>query len=363
MADRNDPFVAAPKVLLHDHLDGGLRPRTVIDLAADCGHHLPTDDEQRLGEWFVEAAGSGSLERYLETFGHTVAVMQTGPALTRVARECVEDLAADGVVYAEVRYAPELHLENDLTLDEVVTAVQQGIEEGVHRAHGAGRTIVVRQLLTAMRHQARSREIAELAVRYRDDGVAGFDIAGAEAGYPPTRHLDAFEYLQRENAHFTIHAGEAFGLPSIWQAIQWCGADRLGHGVRIIDDITLGDDGDGTRGAKLGRLASYVRDKRIPLEMCPSSNLQTGAVGSLTEHPIGPLARLGFRVTVNTDNRLMSGTSMSREMRLLAGTFGFDLGELRWFTINAMKSAFLPFDERLALIDDVIKPGYAALRA
>jgi adenosine deaminase len=361
MADQGDPFVPAPKVLLHDHLDGGLRPRTVIDLAADCGHELPTDDEQGLGRWFVEAAGSGSLERYLETFGHTVAVMQTGPALTRVARECVEDLAADGVVYAEVRYAPELHLENGLTLDEVVTAVQQGIEEGVHTAHAAGATIVVRQLLTAMRHQARSREIAELAVRYRDDGVAGFDIAGAEAGYPPTRHLDAFEYLQRENAHFTIHAGEAFGLPSIWQAIQWCGADRLGHGVRIIDDITLGDDG--ARGAKLGRLASYVRDKRIPLEMCPSSNLQTGAVRSLGEHPIGPLARLGFRVTVNTDNRLMSGTSMSREMRLLAETFGFGQGELRWFTINAMKSAFLPFDERLALIDDVIKPGYEALQA
>jgi adenosine deaminase len=358
----HDVYVAAPKVLLHDHLDGGLRPQTVAELAADCGHQLPTDDPQRLGEWFVESASSGSLERYLQTFGHTVAVMQTPRALTRVARECVEDLAADGVVYAEVRYAPELHLENNLTLDEVVAAVQQGIEEGVHRAQGAGRTIVVRQLLTAMRHQARSRQIAELAVRYRDDGVAGFDIAGAEAGYPPTRHLDAFEYLQRENAHFTIHAGEAFGLPSIWQAIQWCGADRLGHGVRIIDDITLGDEGDGTSGAKLGRLASYVRDKRIPLEMCPSSNLQTGAVSSLTEHPIGPLARLRFRVTVNTDNRLMSGTSMSREMRLLTDAFGFDLSDLRWFTVNAMKSAFLPFDERLALIEGVIKPGYAALQ-
>ena len=192
-----DVFVAAPKVLLHDHLDGGLRPQTIVELAADCGHELPADDADRLAEWFVESASSGSLERYLETFSHTVAVMQTGPALTRVARECVEDLAADGVVYAEVRYAPELHLSNDLTLDEVVRAVEEGIEEGVHAAHGAGRTIVVRQLLTAMRHQARSREIAELAVRYRDNGVAGFDIAGAEAGYPPTRHLDAFEYLQR----------------------------------------------------------------------------------------------------------------------------------------------------------------------
>jgi adenosine deaminase len=382
----SDLYVAAPKVLLHDHLDGGLRPQTIVELADDCGHRLPADDADRLGEWFVESASSGSLERYLETFGHTVGVMQTGPALTRVARECVEDLAADGVVYAEVRYAPELHLSHDLTLDEVVRAVQEGIEEGVHAMHRSGRTIVVRQLLTAMRHQARSREIADLAVRYRDDGVAGFDIAGAEAGYPPTRHLDAFEYLQRENAHFTIHAGEAFGLPSIWQAIQWCGADRLGHGVRIIDDISLdgglgagldtglagagldgdpGDPGDPggdvTGAAKLGRLASYVRDKRIPLEMCPSSNVQTGAVRSIREHPIGPLTRLRFRVTVNTDNRLMSGTSMSREMRLLAEAFGYGPADMRWFTINAMKSAFLPFDERLALIDDVIKPGYAAL--
>jgi adenosine deaminase len=364
-----DVYVAAPKVLLHDHLDGGLRPQTIVELAADSGHELPVENPERLGEWFVESAGSGSLERYLETFGHTVGVMQTGPALTRVARECVEDLAADGVVYAEVRYAPEQHLSHGLSLDEVVRAVQEGLEEGAHAARAAGRPIVVRQLLTAMRHQARSREIAELAVRYRDDGVAGFDIAGAEAGYPPTRHLDAFEYLQRENAHFTIHAGEAFGLPSIWQAIQWCGADRLGHGVRIIDDISL--DGDGWHGgpadtagtAKLGRLASYVRDKRIPLELCPSSNVQTGAVRSITEHPIGPLARLRFRVTVNTDNRLMSGTSMSQEMRLLAAAFGYGLPDLRWFTLNAMKSAFLPFDERLALIDGVVKPGYDALAA
>jgi adenosine deaminase len=356
-----DIYVAAPKVLLHDHLDGGLRPQTVLELADECGHRLPEDDVDRLAEWFVESADSGSLERYLETFSHTVAVMQSGPALVRVARECVEDLAADGVVYAEIRYAPEQHLAGDLTLDEVVTSVQQGVEEGVARAGSGGRPIVVRQLLTAMRHQARSREVAELAVRYRDDGVAGFDIAGAEAGYPPTRHLDAFEYLQRENAHFTIHAGEAFGLPSIWQAIQWCGADRLGHGVRIVDDITFADGGGRLAEATLGRLASYVRDKRIPLEMCPSSNVQTGAVTSITDHPIGPLAQLRFRVTVNTDSRLMGGTSMSREMRLLAAAFGYGLAEMRWFTLNAMKSAFLPFDERLALIDDVIKPGYAAL--
>ena len=349
----------APKVLLHDHLDGGLRPRTVVELAAETGHRLPAEDATALGRWFEESASSGTLERYLETFAHTVAVMQTAAQLRRVARECVLDLAADGVVYAEVRYAPEQHLEGGLSPEHVVEAVRDGIIDGEEAARRDGRRIAVRQLLTAMRHQARSREIAELAVAYRDQGVVGFDIAGAEAGYPPTRHLDAFEYLQRENAHFTIHAGEAFGLPSIWQAIQWCGADRLGHGVRIIDDIAVGEDGT----PSLGLLASYVRDMRIPLEMCPSSNLQTGVASSIAEHPIGVLARLWFRVTVNTDNRLMSGTSMSTEMNRLVDAFGYGMDDLRWFTLNAMKSAFLPFDERLRIIEDQIKPAYAVLGA
>jgi adenosine deaminase len=239
-------------------------------------------------------------------------------------------------------------------MEEVVAAVQRGFDEGQTAAGGA---IVVRQLLTAMRHKANSREVAELMVRHRDAGVVGFDIAGAEAGYPPTRHLDAFEYLQRENAHFTIHAGEAFGLPSIWEAIQWCGADRLGHGVRIIDDITVGPDGL----PRLGRLAAYVRDKRIPLELCPHSNVQTGAAESIAEHPIGLLTKLRFRVTVNTDNRLMSGTSMTQEMIALVEAFGLGLADLQWFTLNAMKSAFLHFDERLRIINEVIKPGYAKL--
>ncbi|WP_446665274.1 adenosine deaminase [Flexivirga sp. B27] len=343
---------ALPKVLLHDHLDGGLRPATIVELAAQIGYtELPASDADSLGRWFREAADSGSLERYLETFSHSVAVMQTADALRRVASECAQDLAADGVVYAEVRYAPEQHLEGGLTLEEVVEAVNAGFRDG--EAASGGR-IVVRALLTAMRHAAKSTEIAQLAVRYRDEGVAGFDIAGAEAGFPPTRHLDAFEYLQRENAHFTIHAGEAFGLPSIWEAIQWCGAERLGHGVRIVDDIT----DFGQPGEKLGLLAAYVRDRRIPLEMCPSSNLQTGAADSIAGHPITRLKDLRFRVTVNTDNRLMSGTSMSREMQLLVDEAGWTLDDLRWVTINAMKSAFLPFDERLAIIDDVIKPGY-----
>ena len=361
MSNFGAPVELVPKVVLHDHLDGGLRPQTIVDLAVDQGYDgLPTTDHAALGSWFVEACSSGSLERYLDTFTHTVGVMQTTAALTRVASECAQDLAADGVVYAEIRFAPELHVERGLSLPEVVEAVQAGFREGERLAAAAGHRIRVGTLLTAMRHAARSREIAELVVRYRDLGVVGFDIAGAEAGFPPTRHLDAFEYLRRENSHFTIHAGEAFGLPSIWEALQWCGADRLGHGVRIVDDIT---DSPAEVGPVLGRLAQYVRDKRIPLEMCPSSNVQTGAAASIAEHPIGLLRRLHFRVTVNTDNRLMSGTSMSREMALLADAFGYGWSDLQWFTVNAMKSAFIPFDERLDLINRIIKPGYAALTA
>ncbi|GAA2888280.1 adenosine deaminase [Streptomyces mexicanus] len=356
----SDQIRRAPKVLLHDHLDGGLRPATVVDLARESGYtQLPDTDPDKLGLWFREAADSGSLERYLETFSHTVGVMQTRQALVRVARECAQDLAADGVVYAEVRYAPEQHLEGGLSLQEVVEAVDEGFREGERLALAEGHRIRIGALLTAMRHAARALEIAELANAYRDEGVVGFDIAGAEAGYPPTRHLDAFEYLKRENNHFTIHAGEAFGLPSIWQALQWCGADRLGHGVRIIDDIRVREDGT----VELGRLASYVRDKRIPLELCPSSNLQTGAAPSYEEHPIGLLRRLHFRATVNTDNRLMSHTSMSREFEHLVEAFGYTLDDMQWFTVNGMKSAFIPFDERLAMINDVIKPGYAALKS
>ena len=350
----------APKVLLHDHLDGGLRPSTVLELADEIGYdRLPTTDAQDLGRWFFDAARSGSLERYLRTFAHTVAVLQTADALHRVARECALDLAADGVVYAEVRFAPELHIESGLRLTEVVDAVLAGFAAGERQAAAEGRPIIVRTLLTAMRTAARSLEIARLAVGYRDLGVAGFDIAGAEAGNPPTRHLDAFEYLRRESAHFTIHAGEAFGLPSIWEALQWCGADRLGHGVRIVDDIDVTADGS----IRLGRLAAYVRDRRVPLEMCPTSNIQTGVCETMADHPIGLLRRLGFRVTINTDNRLMSATSMSAEMGAVADAFGWGMADLQWLTVNAMKSAFLPFDERLALINGVIKPGYERLKA
>ena len=347
-----DDIRRAPKVLLHDHLDGGLRPETIVELADESGYgDLPTRDPGELAAWMTRGADRKDLLLYLETFAHTVGVMQTKEALVRVARECAEDLAADGVVYAEVRYAPELHLEGGLDLDDVVGAVQQGFAEG---ADASG--IRIGTLLTAMRTAARSLEIADLAVRWRDHGVVGFDIAGAEAGYPPTRHLDAFEHVRRENFHLTIHAGEAFGVPSIWEALQLCGAERLGHGVRIVDDIEVGSDG-----TRLGRVAHLVRDRRVPLELCPTSNVHSGAATSIHDHPIGLLMDLKFRVTVNTDNRLMSATSLSNEFAQLVDAFGIGWDRIRRLTINAMKSAFIPFDERVELLERVIRPAYAAL--
>jgi adenosine deaminase len=346
---------AVPKVLLHDHLDGGLRPQTVLELARETGYRdLPGDNVEELTRRLTAGAHRGHLEVYLDAFRHTVAVMQTAGALRRVAAECAEDLAADGVVYAEVRFAPELHTERGLTLDEVVAAVLEGFRQG-----SAGRGIKVYALLTAMRTAARSLEIAELAVRYRDAGVVGFDIAGAEAGWPPSRHLDAFQYIMRENFHITIHAGEAFGLPSIWEAVQWCGADRLGHGVRIMDDIQISAEGN----VQLGRLAAYIRDRRIPLEMCPTSNVQTGAAPSIALHPIRILRQLSFRVTVNTDNRLMSQVTLSSEFHRLVTEFGYGWSDVEWLTTNAMKSAFAGFDERIRIINTVIKPGFATARA
>ena len=341
-----------PKVLLHDHLDGGVRPLTVIELADQVGYRdLPSTDPVELTRQLTAGGHRGHLNLYLDAFRHTVGVMQTADALHRVARECAADLAADGIVYAEVRFAPELHTERGLSLDEVVEAVLDGFRETPG--------VTVYALLTAMRTAARSAEIAELAVRYRDKGVVGFDIAGAEAGWPPSRHLDAFQYVKRENFHITIHAGEGFGLPSIWEAVQWCGAERLGHGVRIADDITITPDGN----VQLGRLATYIRDRRIPLEMCPTSNVQTGAAPSIARHPLRLLRQLQFRVTVNTDNRLMSQITLSDEFHRVATEFGYGWSDLEWLTINAMKSAFAGFDERLRLINTVIKPGFAVARA
>jgi adenosine deaminase len=355
-----DAIRRAPKAVLHDHLDGGLRPSTLVDLAAEYGYGgLPTTDTETLAAHIRRGADRKSLELYLETFAHTVGVMQERDAITRVAAECAEDLAADGVVYAEVRMAPELCTERGLTLDEVQAAILEGYRIGSARAEAAGTPIVVRSIVTAMRQAARSVEVAECAVRWRDAGVVGFDVAGPEKGFPPTRYLDAFDLIRRENFHITIHAGESFGLPSIWEALQFAGAERLGHGVRIVDDITVREDGS----VELGRPAAFVRDRRVPLEMCPTSNVHTGAAASIEEHPIDLLRRLRYRVTVNTDNRLMSGVTLSSEFEALDRAFGIGLGEMEWLTINAMKSGFAPFDERLRLINEVVKPGYAHLRA
>jgi adenosine deaminase len=356
----HDTIRRAPKALLHDHLDGGLRPATVIDLASEYGYiGLPTTDVDELSAWFRRGADRKSLELYLETFTHTFGVMQWPDAIARVAAECAEDLAADGVVYAEVRMAPELCTEQGLTLDEAVQAMLEGFRIGTERALAAGHAITMKLIVTAMRQAARSVEVAECAVRWRDAGAVGFDVAGPEKGFPPTRYLDAFDYIRRENFHITIHAGESFGLPSIWEAVQFAGAERLGHGVRIVDDIRTRPDGS----VGLGRLAAFVRDRRIPLEMCPTSNVHTGAAASIREHPIDLLRRLRFRVTLNTDNRLMSGVSLSSEFAALDEAFAIGLGEMEWLTLNALKSAFAPFDERLRLINEVVKPGYAHLRA
>jgi adenosine deaminase len=355
----SDQIKRVPKALLHDHLDGGLRPETIIEIAQQIGYKkLPTDDPKQLADWFEESCNSHSLVRYLETFSHTIAVMQSKEAIIRVSRECAIDLARDGVVYAEVRGAPELFTEQGLSLDQVVEATLEGYKQGMAEAAREGNKIRVESLLCGMRQNNRSQEAAAAVVKYRDKGVVGFDIAGPEDGFPPTNQLETFEYLRKENAHFTIHAGEAYGLPSIWEAIQICGAERLGHGVRIIDDIDFSGDKP-----KLGPLASYVRDRRIPLELCPTSNLQTGAAKTYSEHPIGMLAKLRFRVTLNTDNRLMSRTSMSNEMSECVKSFGWKFADLQRVTVNALKSSFIPFEERLEIIEKVVKPAYAVISA
>ncbi len=353
-----DLLRALPKVSLHDHLDGGLRPATVFEIATEIGRPLPADSPEALGRWFADAANSGSLVRYLETFDHTVAVMQTPEHLRRVAREFVEDLADDGVVYAEARWAPEQHTRGGLTEADAVEAVRDGLAEGMIVCADRGQRLQVQQLVTSMRHVEPSTRIAELALAYRDQGVAGFDIAGAEDGFPAERFLPAFQLLKQASFPYTIHAGEAAGLESLWGALQVCSANRIGHGVRIVEDITSNDDGSVT----LGRLAAYVRDQQVPLELCPSSNVQTGAVASLEAHPFALLDGLGFVVTVNSDNRLMSGTSLSQEMAVLVDHLGYDLDGLERITVNAAASAFLPYPLREELIDEVILPGFDAAR-
>jgi adenosine deaminase len=347
-------FRKLPKVLLHEHLDGGLRPATVIELARENRYRgLPTEDAGELAVWFHRGAQKGNLPEYLEGFAHTCGVMQSREALERVAYEFIEDMHEDGVVYAEVRFAPLLHTEAGLSQDEVVSAVLKGLRRG-EKEFGVKWGVII----CALRHLGDSMVAAELAIRWREAGVVGFDLAGGESGFPPKKHIDAFHAVQRANFRITIHAGETFGLESIWQALQYCGAHRLGHATRLRDNIHLMDDGS----LKLGTLAQYVLDCRIPLEMCLYSNLHTGACHNLAEHPFGLFFRNGFRVCLNTDDRLMSDTTMTKETILATELFDLNLAEIEKLNINAMKSAFAPYDKRLALIFNKIKPGYAALR-
>ncbi len=343
-----------PKVQLHDHLDGGLRPETVIELAKDQKYDkLPTKDPGELAEWFHRGANRGSLPLYLEGFAHTTGVMQTDEALERVAYEMMEDMKKDGVVYVETRFAPVFHTDKGLHWEEIVSSVLRGMERG-KRDFGVEYGLII----SAMRNMNLSEEMAQLAVDFRDRGVVGFDLAGEEGGYPPKKHVEAFQYIQRQNFNITIHAGEGFGKESIWQAIQWCGAHRIGHATRLIEDIVISDG----KVVKLGTLAQYVLDKRIPLEICLSSNVHTGAAKNLREHPFGVYYREKFRVTLNTDNRLMSATTLTKEFEIAEEVFHISFGEMEKLSINAMKSAFIPYGDRIRIIYDLVKPGFKALR-
>ena len=339
-----------PKVLLHDHLDGGLRPRTVIDLAKEIGYQdLPQQDPAELAAWFHRRAQQGKVPEYLEGFLHTTSVMQTPEALERVSFEFIEDMHEDGVVYAEVRFSPLFHTDLGLSQDQAIEAVLKGLARG-KETYGVEWGLII----CAMRHLAASVETAELAIRWRDHGVVGFDLAGSEAGFPPNNHLEAFQAIERANFPITIHAGEAFDTESIWQALQYCGAHRLGHATRLRDDITLRPDGS----LKLGTLAQYILDRRVPLEMCLRSNLHSGAFSDIGSHPFGTFFRQGFRVCLNTDDRLMSNTTMTKETTLAAEVFDLSLQDLEKLALNAMKSAFAPYDKRIKLISQTIKPGY-----
>lgn len=342
-----------PKVELHDHLDGGLRPATIIELAGKAGVQLPAAEPAELGSWFHRGADRQSLALYLEGFRVVLSVMQSEEALERIACESLEDRAQDGIVYVELRFAPVLCTAGGLNLEEVVRAVLRGLEQGKHSTG-----VEYGLILCGMRDQTVSLETAELAVSFREKGVVGFDLAGDEYGHPPKKHLDAFEFIRRMNFNITIHAGEAFGMESIWQAIQYCGAHRIGHATRLREDMAI----HGTRIEKMGSLAHFIRDKRIPLEMCLSSNVHTGAAASLDDHPFPVYYRNNFRAILCTDNRLMSNTTLSKEMHLAVTHYNLTLEDLEKITLNAMKSSFIHHDDRIRIIYDVLKPRFTRMR-
>ena len=355
-----DLLRAAPKALLHDHLDGGLRPSTVVELADGIGWTLPSTDVDELQAWFTAGAESGDLLQYLATFEHTLAVMQTADAIERVAAEAVVDLADDGVVYAEVRFAPELH--TGVSLEEAVAAVTAGLRRGEREAAKAGRQISAYVICCAMRTEHRSLEVARLVdrVRVTDPKVVAFDLAGAETGFPPSMHAEALAFARARHLNVTIHASEPPDLELIDDALVH-GAHRIGHGVRLGRDTTPHPDAPG--GLRLGPLARYVLDRQIHLELAPTCNVQIGAVGSVAEHPIGPFLRAGFNVGVNTDNRLMSGVSPSSELDAVTAAFDLSWGEVERLTVNAIESGFAPYEDRHRILDDVVRPFYAAHRS
>jgi len=347
---------AIPKVGLHEHIDGSLRPTTVLELARQAGYQgLPHSDPEALGTWFFDGANRKQLSQYLEGFRHTIAVMQTEEALERVAYECLSDNAAENVVYAELRFAPHFHTRGGLGLDAVMLAVLRGLRRA-SQEHGIGFGLIV----CALRNEdpELSVKLVELALAYREQGCVGFDLAGEEAGHPAKEHLHAFQLAKRMNYSLTIHAGESFGPESIWQALQYCGAHRIGHGTRLVEDLVM----YGGRVVKIGPLAQYVLDHRIPLEVCLSSNVHTGACADMASHPFPILQGLGFRLTLNTDNRLMSRTTLTDEYLLAVHHYGLDLDDLETLSINGMKSAFAHYDYRCRMIYERIKQGFNELR-
>lgn len=348
-----------PKVLLHDHLDGGLRVSTIIELADEIGWTLPSVDPPDLQAWFTAGADTNDILQYLATFEHTLAVMQTADHVERVAHEAVLDLANDGVVYAEIRFAPELHLEQGLALEDVVEAVTSGLRRGEADAAAGGRHITVNAICCAMRTEHRSLEIARLVDRLRssDDKVVAFDLAGAETGFPPSLHAEALAFARSALLNITIHASEPPDLELISDALAH-GAHRIGHGVRLRCDTNLVDasGADAVRETQLalGPLAQYVLDHQVHLEMAPTCNVQIGAVPSVAEHPIGPFLRAGFNVGYNTDNRLMSNVMPSSELHAIATAHHLTPAEIERLALNAMSSSFAPMDVRRRIIADRI---------
>jgi adenosine deaminase len=349
----NEIIKRLPKVELHHHLDGAVRPSTIIELAKKYDVTLPETDSDKLADWFHRGADRKNLALYLEGFNVVLTVMQTEEALKRIARENMEDLAEHNVAYAEIRFAPELCINQGLNLESVVEAVLDGLKEGKEKTG-----VSFGLILCAMRDQQNSLEIAELAVSFRTKGVVGFDIAGDEHGHPPKKHLEAFHYIQNRNFNITIHAGEAFGVESIWQSIQVCGAHRIGHGTRLLEDMSI----KGTHIDRMGTLSHFIRDRRIPLEVCLSSNVQTGAAESIDEHPFIIFYRNNFRVLLCSDNPLMSNTTITKEHIIAAEHYHLGMSDFEKLTINAMKSAFAHYDERVRIIYDVLKPGFKRIK-